>query len=201
MGRASKRNPIADPPADEGEPGHIYFEYPRLVEIASKKPQQVHTYNGRNNSNWGKKSARELSMEDGNCRLASSHTISGYTPPKDIEYLLGRWPTKDEVADYFQVHRVQGFGRGAIICRRHQPIEAMPLLYKWGFVSFCHQFSSSMPFSPYFVRWFDDNGHGESAWAEDLVLVHAAIDYPLLQDIMMQQDVHIPDRLDGRAEL
>jgi hypothetical protein len=188
MGRRSRANAIQDPePIDEGEPGTFHFGIPVLTEIASKKAPPPSTMTIHTTA------PSVLITIDGNCRLRSSHDIRGYVPPQGLEYPIGRYPNKVDADAYVAMWRVQGFGPGAIVTRRYQPIEQYSRLWKWGFISFARQYSPSGPFEPFFVRWFDDKDNGESAWAEDLVLIHAAIDYPMLRDILEQQDVQLPE--------
>ena len=191
MGRASKRNAIPDPAIDQGDPGTFYWPFPKLEEIEGKKKTTTVTTFTKE-TNWNELPARSKVNIDGNCRLVSSHEIRNYTPPTGLEYALPRWSSKLDGDAYVEMFKVQGYGVGAVVTRRHQPLEHMDKVYHWGVITFVTRHMSTTPWQPYFVKWFGD-GAGEHAWAEDLVIIHAALDRDVLGSVFEAQDITLPE--------
>lgn len=166
---------------DTGSPGMIYFSEPKLIEIPSKtagssqNPLRPHEVVNQS-----------VTYGAGACRLLSSHKISGYTPPTDCQYLAGRWPSKMDVDAYIEIMRTQGFSDGSIVTRKHQASNDMFKVYRMGVIMLTHKYVSSMEYKPFLVKWFMD-GSAEGAWAEDLYLIHQAMDEALLTDVLESQ--------------
>jgi hypothetical protein len=175
----------ASVPVDKGQPGQYYFNEPQVIEIRSKKPVNASSYLDPRERPIT--SPPQSTYGDGACRLPTSHTINNYSPPKDCEYLLSRWPKRDDVDAYISMMEVQGFGQGSIVCRKHQPIQDHPKVYKWGVILMVHSYTAAAEYKPYLIKWFGD-GQVESGWAEDLFLIHARLDNGTFWSILEAQD-------------
>jgi len=174
----------AEPDGPElGNPGEFYFAEPQVVEVKAAKPHQVETYN--NNS---------VTYGQGTCRLKSSHAQSDYKPPENLEYHLSRWPGKMDVDAYLEIMRVQGFSKGAIVCRKYQKFDQHSMIHRWGMILLEHTWQVGSEYRPYCIKWIGD-GTVESAWAEDLYLIHQAVDERLLYDILESQGCDIPEKV------
>ena len=195
MGKKAK---IPEEPVDQGTPGEYYFAEPKVISIPSPKAPPVSNVSQfpRSTTTMGTASSSGVNTYgEGICRLASSHTIKGYNPPRTLEYHLGRWPRREDAIAYLDMMSVQGFGVGAIVCRKHQPMEDHPKVYLWGVILMVHNHTSSAEYKPYLVKWFGD-GKVESTWAEDLYLVHARLDKTLFHDILESQGCDFEDFLE-----
>lgn len=167
---------------DLGNPGEFYFAEPKVFEIRSPKPENVSSMN---------RSGSSVTYGEGVCRLQSSHNIHTYSPPQGIEYHLGRWPNKMDVDAYLEMYRVQGFDKGAIVCRKYQPFDSHSMVHRWGVILLVHNYMTATEYKPYCIKWFGD-GSVESAWGEDLYLLNAALDERLLYDILESQGCDLP---------
>ncbi len=174
---------IAEPP-ELGNPGEFYFTEPQVVEIKSPKPVLVPTTSSYTAQTYG----------EGVCRLPSSHSQPNYKPPQGIEYHLSRWPNKMDVDAYLEMFRLQGFDKGAIVCRKYQTFESHKLVHRWGVILLTHNFMTAAEYKPYCVKWFGD-GTVESAWGEDLFIIHAALDANILHDILEEQGCDVPKEI------
>jgi hypothetical protein len=196
MGKKAKVS--VEEPVDGGTPGEYYFAEPKVITIPSPKPAPSSNVSQfpRSPSTMGTAySSGANTYGEGVCRMASCHTIKGYTPPNGIEYHLGRWPSKLDASAYLDMMAVQGYGVGSIVCRKYQPLEDHPKVYLWGVILMVHNHQTSAEYKPYLVKWFGD-GRVESAWAEDLYLVHARLDKTLFHDILESQGCDFEDFLE-----
>lgn len=172
---AARRKEVEPP--DLGEPGMFYFPEPIVIDIKSKKPVIVETR---------QMSSYEAANKPNACRLKSSHEIQGYTPPTHVDYLLSKWPARMDIEAYIEMHKVEGFNEGTIVTRRFQPWQDMGKIHRWGVVLMVNKHMHSSEYKPYLVKWFGDN-MVESAHAEDLYVIHAALDKQILADILEAQ--------------
>lgn len=178
MGRVPKQ-------VDMGEPGKFYFSIPIEQNIAPQRKREsaVITYPPKDPVNL-------YSMRvQTNCRLLSSKNNANHKCPEKIAYLLGEHPTAKEIMDYHDLMHAEGFGERAIVARKWAPMSGLMIPNSWGVVLLEHRLERSgvmAKFSPYSVRWII-LGEIESAWAEDLVLIHPALDSAELTEIFETQ--------------
>jgi len=171
--------------ADPGEPGHYYFEEPTVIAIESKKKRQPSSLIVMGSS------GKEALALIGEVRLRSSHSLHNYIPPKDVVYDISEFPTQKEVNDYITRMSICGFGEGAIVTRRYQPKNRWKYPYQWGVIqSMFNIVPSNGTYRPFTVKWFA-NGDSESAWGEDLVVIHQAMDEDLISDIVESQGIDV----------
>lgn len=184
MGRV--RN--ASVPADKGIPGKLYFDEPTVVNIEGlNKPKNPFPQSG-----FVKIETKADAVAHANVvRLRSSHTLHNYLPPEDVVYDMGRWPNQLEINAYLKASSIAGYDEGAIVCRRFQPKGRWKYPSQWGLIIVKHKISpGSSQYAPYAVKWFAD-ATIESAWAEDLVVIHAALSMDLIRDIVEEQGVEV----------
>lgn len=185
-------------PPDPGEPGKYYFNPPSCISIKSMKAAQRST-NSRwaypdsyDNDNNGAPPVNLTSLrhERTNCRLLSSRNGLAHHPPEEVKYLLGTHPTQEEISDYLAIKEVDGFGEGAIVTRRWQPQGNHQWPQQWGTVVLVHtkERGTIANWSPYSVKWHLI-GEIEQAWAEDLIVIHQALDHDQLDAIAEAQGV------------
>jgi hypothetical protein len=168
---------------DKGTPGHIYFPEPVLTEITN--PNKV---------SYMTPGVRRTTNPEGMCRLASSFECNNYTPPTDCKYMLNEFPTYMQIVGYLRDQKIHGFDEGAVVTRKYQNPRRWMYPSQWGIILLKHEshLNSAKKFYPYTVKWF----HGdklESAWAEDLIIIHSCIDEDLLRDIVEAQGVPVND--------
>jgi hypothetical protein len=185
--RASLMNDVSS--NDSGDPGTYFFDYPQVIDIKSKKPMTQQ----ETEKIWTPTTPRNKAYGAGACRLVSSHQINGYVPPSGLEYHLARWPSSLDADAYLEIMRVQGFGAGAIVTRKHQPYTFMKRIPRWGVIMFECTYTSSIEWQPYYVKWFSAADEPEHAWAEDLFLIQAALDDSMVDTILEQQGCEIPE--------
>lgn len=181
---------------DLGIPGKMYFDKPQLTIVeAFHKPAVPEGDTARPNNNV-KVGPDHFYRKDGPCRLRSSHLITRYNPPDAIHYLLTMRPPQEEADSYLKMMAVDGYGEGAIVSRRYQPGWKHKWHGNWGMITRVVGFvphSPNDPWNPYFVKWFGEAGSSgpqeEFGWAEDLVIIHAALDKTTLESILEEQDV------------
>jgi len=170
-------------PIDKGDPGKFYFHKPIAVTISSLKPEPY--------TDPRKEPVNLVNYnERTNCRLLSSRNAMNHKPPKQVNYLLSTHPTFNEIQDYLELKRVEGFGEGAIVCRRWAPDKAYRWSQQWGTIMICHKAARGTvaTWAPYAVKWHMV-GEIEQAWAEDLVVIHACLDEDQLDAIVEAQGV------------
>ena len=184
MGKKAKADQRGTSQKELGNPGEFYFTEPQVMEIKSPKPQPVQATSSYSSQTYG----------EGVCRLPSSHNQPQYKPPVGIEYHLSRWPNKMDVDAYLEMFRVQGYDKGAIVCRKYQTFESHKLVHRWGVILLTHNFMTAAEYKPFCVKWFGD-GTVESAWGEDLLLLHAALDEHILNDILEEQGIEVPKEI------
>jgi hypothetical protein len=110
-----------------------------------------------------------------------------YTPPDDVVYGLSDWPKQVEIDDYLQRWAVAGFDEGAVVCRRYQQENRWKYPHQWGVIMIRYeQQPANAPYRPFSVKWFGDLSI-EQAMAEDLFIIHAALDESVLKDIIEEQ--------------
>lgn len=171
---------------DTGDPGKYYFHKPIAVHISlpgkekevqqSKEPVNLVSYRNRS--------------EETNCRCLSIRNGHKYAPPAKVPYLLEKYPTPAEIKDYLELAAQNGFGEGAIVTRRwakeggdHRWVQ------QWGTIIICHKVRSGgmAGWAPFAVKWHL-LGEIEQVWAEDLYVIHAALDEQTLDSIVEAQD-------------
>ena len=116
----------------------------------------------------------------------------------EMHYLLTNRPPQEEADSYLKMMAVDGFGEGAIVSRRFQPNWKHKWHGNWGMITRVIGFvphAPTDPWNPYFVKWFSKDGiqapDEEFCWAEDLVIIHAALDKITLEQILEEQDVDL----------
>lgn len=191
MGRVRQQQQT---PEDKGEPGKFYFNYPITQSFQSQKKVEHHF--PEQNTMGGKSPVNLFSYrQQTNCRLLSSKNNSNHKCPEKIAYLLEEHPSAKEIADYHQLRHEDGWGERAIVARRWAPMENLMLPNSWGVIILEHKLErgGAAKWSPYSVRWMI-LGDIESCWAEDLVLIHPALDNAHLRDILevqgLKEDSH-----------
>lgn len=174
-------------PEDPGTPGHFYFEPP--VEIVLNKKARG---NNTANENWQEKvppvnlhSYRERT----NCRTLSVRNGISCRPPENIAYLADERPNSKDIQAYHTLMRQGGFGARAVVTRRFQEFQQQANPQYWGIIIIEHHLEKSgiAKWYPYTVRW-NMLGEIESAWGEDLLVVHAALSDEMLKDIFEAQN-------------
>jgi len=179
-------------PEDKGEPGKFYFEEPVTVSVPGKKSSVMMLPHSSNNGNTMAES-RPFYLIPGRCRLESSHKLHGYNPPENIVYELSNYPQPHQIPEFLRKASIAGFGEGSIVCRRYQNPGRWKYCHQWGMIIIVHpRISLGSRYCPFTVKWFSD-AHVESAWPEDLVVVHSNMDLAMLKDIMESQDVAVED--------
>lgn len=192
MGRRYKGNVAEQEKENLGIPGKFYFTPPKALEIVAKKepmtprvtPQGGNPLSPLNPGNGIPK------LGPNYCRLRSSWGFQGYEPPEDLEYQCSKWPNPMEILHYLKTKRIEGYGEGAVVVRRHQPEGNFKAIYKWGMILIEMKETSHQgnQWNPYTVKWIGDN-LCEPAWAEDLVIIHSCLDDGLLDDLLEAQGV------------
>lgn len=169
--------------ADKGEPGNYYFHEPFEQQILSKKPAPIFTPDV--NSPVNLTSYRQMT----NCRTISIRNSSISTRPEKVAYLLDEHPSLKEIDDYLALQSTEGFGEKAVVTRRWAPVDTMISPNHWGLILLEHRLprGAAAKWAPYTVRWCM-MGEIESTWAEDLVLIHPALDKEQLHDILEAQE-------------
>ena len=127
------------------------------------------------------------------CRPPGSTSFKDQWPDK-VTYGCSERPSYQESHEYVERQQIHGFGKYAIVARRWaHPIRFLHG-HQWGmiiqlnYVAFIHDMS---PWAPYVVRWFAKESVEEKAWAEDLIVIHAALDDENLLEIAEAQSVDI----------
>jgi hypothetical protein len=175
---------------DQGEPGKFYFTEPELIEVKGRAAVQVETTKPSHNIVTPFPKGNEIVT--GRCRLESSHGLHEYHPPTDCVYDLPEWPKPTQVPEYLRKMEVAGFGEGAIVTRRYQNQHRWKYPHQWGIIIITHKvIPSGSPYKPFTIRWFDPNSKLESAWAEDLLIIHACLSPSMLQDIVECQGLEV----------
>jgi len=174
---------------DKGEPGKYYFEAPITHNLSfgeKKKTPEPYT-------DPRKEPVNLVNYRDRtNCRLISSKNAMNSRVPKEVQYLLTPHPSLQEVQDYLDLKRVEGFGEGAIVCRKWAAKGHHKWSQQWGTIMLVHKIPRGMmaPYHPYSVKWHMI-GEIEQAWAEDLIVIHAALDDDTLDAIAEAQGVEV----------
>lgn len=171
---------------DTGDPGKYYFHKPICLNIAlptdeesqpcdkpERKPSPVNLVNYRDRTN---------------CRLYSIKNGHNYDPPEKINYLLEQHPNGEEIGDYLKLKSLEGFGEGAIVTRRWHTSNGHRWAQMWGTIILVHKTPRGgiANWTPYAVKWHQ-LGEVEQAWAEDLLVIHAALDNDQLDSIVEAQ--------------
>lgn len=188
----AKRQVVAP---DTGEPGKFYFTPPITCNVSLESKQAPP--NPVEKKGWPYPESKgpvnlDSYRERTNCRLLSSKNGYNQNPPKEIKYLLSPHPTQQEIRDYHEIKSVEGFGEGAIVARRWGPKGDHKWAAKWGMIMICHKVERGgvASWSPYAVKWFMV-GEIEQAWAEDLIVIHQALDHTQLDAIAEAQGVEV----------
>lgn len=119
-----------------------------------------------------------------------------------VTYALGEHPLDNEIDTYLNQQFIHGYGEGAIVARRWAPSLRFMYPHQWGMIVHVHKSCgvAQTGWGPYQVKWFDTNST-ESGWAEDLLIIHAALERSLVIDIVEEQGIDTTDaRLTMRRE-
>ena len=199
MGRRYTREPILDgtePVEGVVTKGKVFFEKPVLQLVGKAEAEPPRSYHGSNPAFHGSNRMPEIPKGERitPVRLKSSHnTAICQHLPKENYYDLPINPNYHEVKEYLAKKRIEGFGQGAVVARRFQMEWRFKTPPQWGFLKYeIENVVTGTDFAPYRVMWFDTNiniDQEEKAWAEDLVVVHAAVDKSLIKDIMEHQGI------------
>lgn len=177
---------------DLGIPGKLYFEKPSVIHIPSFHKTAIPEYDtGGSGNSRQPPGPEELYTREGPVRLASTHKLPRYKAPDTVHYLLSRRPTQNDAQEYIRMMRIEGFGEGAIVTRKYAEPWRAKWHDNWGIISRIIGFvpiPSSTPYNPYTVKWFSQEfGREEEAWAEDLFVIHAALDKDMIDEIIEAQ--------------
>lgn len=188
-------------PVDTGEPGKFYFTPPVTLSIVSPEPRRWGHTNSRSDEDQDddelitriRRGHEPVNLhsyrETTNCRLVSSRNGIAHKPPEKINYLLEEYPEQQDINDYLELKRLDGFGEGAIVTRRWQPKGNHRWSQQWGTIMISHKISrGGARWAPYAVKWHMI-GEIEQAWAEDLIVIHATLDADQLDAIAEAQGV------------
>lgn len=181
---------------DLGIPGKLYFDKPKVISVEAFHTSQVPEYDtGGFGYTKQPPGPADYYTREGPVRLKSSHKMARYTPPERVHYLLTQRPPKNDVDEYIRMMKVDGFGEGAIVARRYADDWRARWHTNWGIITSIYgtvPFDPKDAYAPYKVRWFDTSSIPgapdiEGAWAEDLIVIHAALDKDLLASIIEHQ--------------
>lgn len=177
---------------DHGIPGKLYFDKPKIIEMASFRKSAVPEFDpigGR----YAQLGPEEFYLRETPVRLRSSHKQGpNYNPPESVVYPLSLRPTQEEATEYIRLRKVDGFGEGTIVARRYAEYWKAKWHGNWGIIKRVIGYVphiTSTPWNPYVVQWFEQQTSEESAWAEDLVVIHCTLDKDLLEDILEAQGI------------
>lgn len=170
----------------------VFIETPILLTIGKAAPiafpsNPHQSYNGSSRVNANSPIRLESSRDGAVCP----------NPPATVEYELSERPTWKEIDEYISECKCYGFGRGTIVARRYASTWRQTNPTEWGMITYITRqpTPTSGPFKgPFNVKWFDFGGtpKEERAWAEDLLVIHAALDDDIVKAICENQGVTIP---------
>lgn len=201
MGKKRIKNPmrpheVVEEEEDLGIPGKLYFDKPKVISVEAFHISPLPEFD-----TGGRPGGRQAPGPEGYyqtkgpVRLRSSHKMVRYNPPEVVEYLLTQRPTQDDADEYIRMHKVEGFGEGAIVARRYAETWRARWHTNWGVINRVVQnvpWDAKDAWAPYIVKWFDvanllNASDMEPVWAEDLFVIHAALDKDVLESILEQQ--------------
>lgn len=201
MGKKRVQNPmrpheVVEEMEDLGIPGKLYFEKPKVISVEAYHVSEVPEFDtGGSGNNTQPPGPADFYKTEGPVRLISSHRIMRYNPPERVHYLLTQRPSQSDAEEYLRMMKVEGFGDGAIVARRHAEPWRVRWHTNWGIITRVvgHvPWSSKDAWAPFIVKWLDVSplqnvSETEPAWAEDLYVIHAALDKDLLESIIEHQ--------------
>lgn len=167
-----------------------YFPYPQVIRVNGNKDKDPVLSPVNDIADGVVSNIRTESCQP---PKKGSHYASRW--PENVKYGCGQHPTARETIDYIGRNEVQGFGKWAIVARRWSHPMRFVHGHQWGMIVDVHNVpvvGLVQPWFPYTVRWLT-SGNEELAWAEDLVVIHQALDGDMLLDIIEQQGVDVDD--------
>lgn len=200
--KAKVKNPlrphdvVEEEEEDLGIPGKLYFEKPKVFTVEAFHQSKLPEFDtGGARGGHQPPGPEEYYRTEGPVRLRSSHHLPRYTPPEKHHYLLTRRPPQIDADEYIRMMKVEGFGEGAVVARRFADHWRARWHANWGTITRVTQnvpWDAKEAWSPYVVKWWDvSNFNGvadtEPAWAEDLLVIHAALDKDVLESILEHQ--------------
>jgi hypothetical protein len=171
------------------EVSRVYFPMPETQEVG--KPQSTPLVMSPVTNIVGGVSS---TIRTESCRPPKS-TIYDKRWPETVQYACSKWPTARESSEYVVRQEIHGYSVNSIVARRWS--HPMRFLYghQWGII--IHVFrvppKGNEPWSPYGVRWFNNSEIEEPAWAEDLIIIHQALDSDFILQIAEEQGVDIDE--------
>ena len=182
---------------DMGIPGKIYFEKPQLSLVKAFHKSDLPEYDtGGYGMSRQAPGPVDLYTREGPVRLPSSKHMDNHTykVPEKVHYLLTQRPSNTDIVEYISIQKADGFAEGAVVSRRHQAEWRFKWYTYWGIITRVHgncPLPSKEAYAPFRVKWFnpEHNVTDEDAWAEDLVVIHAALDKETLASILEEQGV------------
>jgi hypothetical protein len=113
---------------------------------------------------------------------------------KIVQYALSMDPTISELEEYVERVWIHGYGEGAVVARRHANGMRFMYPHQWGMIMHVHKYSRgvSPSWGPFQVKWLDSS-EIESSWAEDLVVIHSALDRESICEIVEAQSLDVTE--------
>lgn len=129
--------------------------------------------------------------EISNVRLNSSRNpVNRRYLPQFVKYAMTTQPTLMEIEEYLVNAELNGYGVGSVVARRWGIKENWAKPQMWGLIFMVRDIhvNPNTRYAPFLVKWFN-NQEAESAWAEDLIVIHHALSDSLIVDIVEMQGV------------
>lgn len=193
MGRRYKNPPwepeFNDQPVDGVDTANkVFFEAPKVITIGTSEYMTT-SCGSRTTTTVGTPGV----LSDSPVRLASSR-LARICPaseqPKTVVYELGLHPSNEELTEYLKHHSEWGFDKGAIVARRYAQNWRRTQCTEWGVITYVQDVAphSSVDFrGPYNIQWFDNAKECERGWAEDLIIIYAALPKDVLEMVITTQ--------------
>lgn len=170
--------------------GKVFFPAPQLItvngdKVATSDPNPVLDIVG----NPGK-------VRTSSCNFDHAMNKPKNYPIEGVKYACDLNPTYNEASQYLAQQWIHGYGKGAIVVRRWAMAWRFMYPHQWGYIHAVHHTPQHKTnWAPYTVKWFEV-GQEEGAWAEDLLIIHAAVDDELLCSIVEEQGFDVSEAMD-----
>jgi hypothetical protein len=178
MGRRWKSHIPAEMVEDMGLPGKLYFDRPQVIDITTSR-----------DGGSTKVITQDVRALSGPVRLASTRGLHDFKKIEVVEYHAPLRPSIEEISSYMKWAEISGFGNGAVVARRWCADWRWESPFQWGVILGNRLYPPAMEdsYAPFSVQWFDKNQGTETAWAEDLLLIHQCLSKQLLESLVEEQ--------------